>query len=211
MGKRFIPFGWLPGHWGLAGKTRERAKIEYDHSGDPYQSEIELAKLDYSGVRLQRKLLQIDRDHGKIDEKSFAYSDAALLEDKVEKEVVVAQLNHHYGDISDAEYEKTVATLRKEPWVSVVKFDIQGDDAKQGEFELDWNEFFIKKLEDAGYVGRSEDEIIQQWFHEVCKNVAMDVYDGVGDFNERADTDEPPLRNNKTKKNKIKPGKWEAE
>lgn len=45
MAKRLIPFGWLPGHWGLVGKTRERAQAEYDLEGK--ELDLKLAEIDY--------------------------------------------------------------------------------------------------------------------------------------------------------------------
>lgn len=207
MGKRLLPFWIWPGHWGLSGSTKERAKIEYENASDPYQSELALAQMDLKGLALQRQLLEVERKYSKINEKDYLYSKAALVEDETEKKLNMLALDHEYGVLNETEYEKQSATIRKEPWVKVVHFGVTGSDVKQGDFELDWNEYFIKQLEDQGYLGRSEDEVIQQWFHEVCKNVALDVYNGVGDFNERTET-EPVTR---TKKTKIKKGQWEAE
>ena len=50
MSKPVIPFGWLPGHWGLKGKTKERARAEYELEG--YDLEIALAVIAL-GVILQ--------------------------------------------------------------------------------------------------------------------------------------------------------------
>lgn len=40
--KRLLPFGWLPGHWGLSGSMRELAKAEYELEGE----ELDRRKLE---------------------------------------------------------------------------------------------------------------------------------------------------------------------
>ena len=45
---RILPFGWLPGHWGLAGDTRERARIEYEYDG--FDRESQLLELEPAGA-----------------------------------------------------------------------------------------------------------------------------------------------------------------
>ena len=52
----------------------------------------------------------------------------------------------------------------------------------EGSFELDWNDAFVEKLKSEGYVGPSADHLVNQWFMEVCRNVALEEFDGTGDF-----------------------------
>lgn len=68
--------------------------------------------------------------------------------------------------------EKTLATIDDEPWVKVI--DVQFADPRNpgsGFFELDWNEAFITQLTEAGYSGRSDGEIVDMWFNDVCRGV----------------------------------------
>ena len=46
---------------------------------------------------------------------------------------------------------KEYATRRKEPWVSVLDVKVNQENVRNGFFELDWNEYFIKDLLKAGY------------------------------------------------------------
>jgi hypothetical protein len=41
-----LPFGWMPGHWGLKGKTRLRAQAEYELSG--MELDLRLAEIDHA-------------------------------------------------------------------------------------------------------------------------------------------------------------------
>jgi hypothetical protein len=60
--------------------------------------------------------------------------------------------------------------------------DFAGKGALEGSFELDWNEQFVEKLKSEGYSGPTPDNIVNQWFMEVCRNVAMEEFDGTGNF-----------------------------
>lgn len=68
--------------------------------------------------------------------------------------------------------EKELATLNKEPWVRVIKVTFE-DPRKpsSGYFELDWNQHFIKQLVDAGYSGRTDEDIVDMWFNDLCRGV----------------------------------------
>jgi hypothetical protein len=60
--------------------------------------------------------------------------------------------------------------------------DFNGKNSKEGSFELDWNDAFVEKLKVDGYQGVTPDSIVNQWFMELCRNVAMEEFDGTGDF-----------------------------
>ena len=46
---------------------------------------------------------------------------------------------------------KERATKRKEPWVAVLDTHVNKENVRNGFFELDWNEYFIVQLREAGY------------------------------------------------------------
>ena len=60
--------------------------------------------------------------------------------------------------------------------------DFGGKTALEGSFELDWNDQFVEKLKEAGYTGPTPDIIVNQWFMEVCRNIALEEFDGTGNF-----------------------------
>jgi predicted Zn-dependent protease len=69
---------------------------------------------------------------------------------------------------------KEIATEKKEPWVAVLETHVGKDNVRNGFFELDWNEYFVLQLRTSGYVGESEEVIVDQWFSELCRNVGSD-------------------------------------
>jgi hypothetical protein len=69
---------------------------------------------------------------------------------------------------------KEAATLKKEPYVAVLNTHINENNIRNGFFELDWNEYFIVKLRESGYTGDTEEVIVDAWFKDLCRDVAME-------------------------------------
>lgn len=71
---------------------------------------------------------------------------------------------------------KELATRKKEPWVGVIETHVNEDNVRNGFFELDWNEYFINQLRDAGYglEGDDDEQIVDRWFRELCAQVVVD-------------------------------------
>ncbi len=69
---------------------------------------------------------------------------------------------------------KERATAKGEPWVAVLDTHVNKDNLKNGFLELDWNEQFVLQLKQAGYGfdGDPDEEIVDRWFRELCRNVA---------------------------------------
>ncbi len=61
-----------------------------------------------------------------------------------------------------------------EPWVNVIKAHLDPNNPKQGYFELEWNPAFVTHLIANGYRGPTPEEVVDQWFTELCRNVGMD-------------------------------------
>lgn len=72
---------------------------------------------------------------------------------------------------------KADATKKGEPYVSIIKVELDPENIGQGAFELDWNEQFITKLLRAGYKGKDDAQLVDQWFQDVCRNVVMETYE----------------------------------
>lgn len=187
--KKIIPFHFWPYSWGMKGKTREIAEAEYY----------------LTGYELDKKLLGIHRDIGNEDDYKRKLYDLklkynvitrdeynrlliGLIKDEKQKELAEIELDLRDGKVTQIEYEKKCATLKKEPWVSILAVDFTMKSSQEGSFELDWNEFFIEKLKKEGYAAVSDDLIVNQWFLEVCRNVAMEEYNGTGTFTEDSES-----------------------
>jgi hypothetical protein len=93
--------------------------------------------------------------------------------------------------------EKDKATHAGEPYVSILKMELDPDDVNNGAFELDWNDKFVLNLIKAGYKQRDDDTdqlIVERWFQYVCRNVALELYE-----QQQADPDNRDLRVVRTK------------
>ena len=79
-----------------------------------------------------------------------------------------------------AKSEKEIATAAGEPYVAMVRMDIDPDNLHQGAFELDWNEIFVARLVKAGYMMKQDDsdaDIVDRWFQNVCRHVVMETWE----------------------------------
>ena len=73
--------------------------------------------------------------------------------------------------------EKELATERGEPYVAILGMEVDYDHLDQGAFELDWNEKFVGNLMRAGYQGKTDADIVDQWFQNVCRNVVLETWE----------------------------------
>jgi len=97
----------------------------------------------------------------------------------------------------EVQVEKDTATKEGQPWVKVVKVEVDPTNPTQGHFELDWNDHFVTMLVNAGYVGRTSDEIVDQWFNDLCNGIARSV---IEEGNFVADADYLPKKPKRTPK-----------
>lgn len=72
---------------------------------------------------------------------------------------------------------KEQATAQGEPWVTVLSMEIDPENPSSGAFELDWNDIFVARLIKAGYQGKNDQDIVDNWFRAVCQNVVLETYE----------------------------------
>lgn len=101
----------------------------------------------------------------------------ALEQLKLQKD---AALEATQKAVDDAELsrlsEKERATKKGESWVAVLDTKVNPNNIRNGFFELDWNELFIKELILNGYGTEAdpEEEIVDRWFREIVYNMFAD-------------------------------------
>ena len=84
---------------------------------------------------------------------------------------------------------KERANRKQEPWVSVLDTHVNKDNIRNGFFELDWNEYFIRELILNGYGTDADpqEEIVDRWFREIVFNMfaeeGLDTQRGSGYIN----------------------------
>lgn len=123
----------------------------------------------YEALSLERKFGKIsdydhDRERAKLD-----------FTDETELALAFLEIDLAYEKIDQKTYEKERATLKQEPWVGIVD---DGFDLTQGPngvyFKFDWNEYWIEFLRLNGYVGLTDEEVVEQWFNDTLRSMAME-------------------------------------
>lgn len=92
---------------------------------------------------------------------------------------------------------KEKATQAGEPYINVLSMDVDHTNIHTGAFELDWNDKFILNLIKVGYKMRDDDTddvIVDRWFQNVCRNIALEMYE-----QQQADPTNRDLREVKTR------------
>ena len=59
----------------------------------------------------------------------------------------------------------------EKPWVKVLDMNVNPDNPRSGFFELDWNDEFVNNLKQHGYLGKTDEEIVDRWFQTLCKTI----------------------------------------
>ena len=161
-----LPFGWLPGHWGLTGSTREIARIEYEND-DPFEREYKVAEFKGSS---QKELLDIKLKYDKITKIKHQDLIVDLLDDGYEKSLLSLKLLIERNEITELEYEKELSTLNELPWFNM------GVEYRNGELDLDlqWNSFYIQMLKRSGYAGSTDQEVIDWYVRDFGRKLSTD-------------------------------------
>jgi hypothetical protein len=110
-----------------------------------------------------KKLFGIDKIEQEIAEATRLKVEAELAASAAKKAAEDAKLS-----------PKEKATANKEPWVAVLDTHVNNENVRNGFFELDWNEYFVLQLRSAGYIGNSDEEVVDIWFQELCRNVGSE-------------------------------------
>ena len=152
-------------------RARALVEIEFKHGKlTAFERDIQLLELGQQPVSLiERK--RIEHRYGMISDHEFEQLEISeRLPEGVERDIALLELDYRGGKLDKHAFEKKCATLREEPWVAVID---QGFDPAQGVngvfFEFDWNSFWIEYLRLNGYQGHSDEQIMDQWFNDVCK------------------------------------------
>lgn len=106
--------------------------------------------------------------------KEFAEEEIARLKAEDAPKVSTAS---DFDRIAKIAEDKAEADREHEPFIAIVNMDVDYDHLDGGAFEFDWNDVFITRLLKAGYRGKEDHELVDQWFNNVCRNVVMETYE----------------------------------
>lgn len=121
--------------------------------------------------KLIKKLFGIDKIEQEIAEATRLKVEAELAANAAKKAAEDAKVAEEFAKLSP----KEKATANKEPWVAVLDTHVNNENVRNGFFELDWNEYFVLQLRSAGYTGNSDEEVVDIWFQELCRNVGSEA------------------------------------
>lgn len=72
---------------------------------------------------------------------------------------------------------KEIATEKGEPYISVLSVELDKKNVGNGSFELDWNDTFVKDLRAAGYPGKTDEDVVDMWFRNICRNILAETFE----------------------------------
>jgi len=114
-----------------------------------------------------KKLFGIDKI---IDARNKKKADLLAAAEKEKADLLAAEEAAKYSTMT----EKERATAQGEPWVKVLEFHVNKDNIRHGFFDLDWNEYHVADLRNSGYTGATDEEVVDKWFSEVCRDVGAE-------------------------------------
>jgi hypothetical protein len=89
--------------------------------------------------------------------------------------------------------EKEKATAAGEPYVNIIKMEIDPKDINSGSVELDFNDKFVLNLIRAGYKMKETDtdnDIVDRWWTSLCRATVLETFEQeIADPDKRAPGD----------------------
>jgi hypothetical protein len=117
-----------------------------------------------------KKIFGIDKIEAATEEAVSSRLEAEHAADMAWREAADALESERIAKASP----KELATENKEPWIAVLETHVNADNPRNGFFEFDWNEYFITFLRENGYTGGSDEEVVDVWFQDLCKEVGVE-------------------------------------
>ena len=171
-----IPFSWMPGSWGLRGKSREIAQAEYELSGEDLELRLLEINHRHDPKILERQKLELEFKNSRLDQYEYDCKCVELGEytDDTQRSLALLEVEKTHTKITQIEYDKKRADILKEPWVSMPVINWDPNISNRTFFELDYNEYFLLHLRNNGYDG-DDDTIINRWLNDICISIAEDI------------------------------------
>jgi len=149
-----------------------------------------IANLSKRGVELELEINELNLKYKKITTEDHEYKLVKLTKEGSELDIDLNYLDFKYHKISEREYEKKRANLLKEPWVNILNVNIDESNPSHGAMELDWNDLFIEKLKASGYIGETDEQMVDSWLMDTCANIAITDMRSLMDQDELQEFDE---------------------
>lgn len=161
----------------LGSKDHSIAKAKVDlkfKKTDEYEYDKRMIEIEYAGDQkaLALELARVHHKHGKITDYEFAVVAAEITLEGDELAIRKLEIDYEAGKIEKIAFEKAVANIKKEPYITILESSFDPKEGMNGLFfEFDWNEHWISLLQSHGYTGFTEEEVVKQWFDDLCRSV----------------------------------------
>jgi len=97
-------------------------------------------------------------------------------QERIEEEQRLERLAQEERERKNA--AKELATKNNEPYFAIVDTTVDLTDGNvAGSFEFDWNDLFIDELKKAGYPGETDEQIVDNWYRNICKHVWVETHE----------------------------------
>ncbi len=111
---------------------------------------------------------------------NFKLADTLALEQQIKVAEAHAKINKPTKKQRSSKPKKTpkeIATEKGEAYISVLSVELDKKNLSNGSFELDWNDAFIKELRALGYPGKTDEDVVDLWFRNICRNVLAENFE----------------------------------
>lgn len=172
MTRRWIPFKLMPASWGLIGDAYQEADAYYNLEGEALERRLLDIRLRDHPLQWERETMEIDLRYGKISKYDAAIRRVNFQHPPgVALDLALLEIEYEHGNIDKNTYDKQHATLNNDPWICIVNSGFDPSSGVDGVFfEFDWNAHWIDYLRANGYSGRMDEQVIDDWFSDVCRN-----------------------------------------
>lgn len=113
-----LPFWIIPAHWGLSGKAKELAKINYQYEG--YEADIRSAPHIYlTDYEIDKALVEIEKKYNKLSELEFELKvlDVDLKHKRINESTrnrKSVDARYKFHEINEREYDAEIIELMEE-------------------------------------------------------------------------------------------------
>ena len=170
--RHWLPFRFTPASWGLVGDAYLEAEAYYSLHGEALSRRLLEIRMANDSLALRKALIELDLCYERITPYEAAKQRVDVAHPPgLERDLALLAVDHDHGILDANAYGKRCAELKDEPWVAIVNSGFNPEQGVDGVFfEFDWNAKWIEYLRNHGYVGHNEEQVLDDWFSDVCRS-----------------------------------------
>lgn len=194
---------WAHAQWWLSGLDLELEENRLTHRDDPlsrqenelsikhrwgkltdeeynkkmYELRRDTIQNDWRLDDNQRKdlLIRLNYKNGLMSEYDYQLYLIDRISDSKEQKIAKAKLECEHGMITETERDRRIADARQEPFFTCIGGKTVETNGSLGMIlEFDFNDKFVESLRAQGVLGRTEDDVVNNWWADVCRSIARE-------------------------------------